>query len=58
MTKVRWIGLDVHADPMAVAVAESGGDVRSLGVIPNDADSLRMRLCAFLGQFGRRRWSC
>ena len=41
MKKVRFIGLDVHADTIAVAVAEPGGDVRSLGVIPNRAESVR-----------------
>ena len=34
MRKVRFVGLDVHADTIAVAVAEPGGEVRSLGVIP------------------------
>ena len=41
MTKVRFIGLDVHAETIAVAVAELGGDVRSLGVIPNRPESIR-----------------
>jgi transposase len=41
MKKVRFIGLDVHAETIAVAVAEPGGDVRSLGVIPNRAESIR-----------------
>ncbi|HTP28792.1 MAG TPA: IS110 family transposase [Anaeromyxobacteraceae bacterium] len=41
MTKVRFVGLDVHAETIAVAVAEPGGEVRSLGVIPNRAESLR-----------------
>ena len=41
MKKVRFIGLDVHADTIAVAVAEPGGDVRSLGVIPNGPESIR-----------------
>src|SRR5882757_1792056 len=41
MKKVRFIGLDVHADTIAVAVAEPGGDVRSLGVIPNRPESIR-----------------
>lgn len=41
MSKVRWIGLDVHADTIAVAVAEPTGEVRSLGVIPNRPESLR-----------------
>ena len=34
MKKVRFIGLDVHADTIAVAVAEPGGEVRSLGDDP------------------------
>lgn len=38
----RFVGLDVHAETIAVAVAEPGrGEVRSLGVIPNDVASLR-----------------
>ena len=41
MTKVRFVGLDVHADTIAVAVAEPGGEVRSLGVIPNRLESIR-----------------
>lgn len=41
MTKVRWVGLDVHAATIAVAVAESTGDVRALGVIPNRLESIR-----------------
>jgi transposase len=48
MSNVRWIGLDVHAATIAVAVAESDGEVRALGVIPNHADSLR-RLVKKLG---------
>ena len=34
MSNVRFIGLDVHAETIAVAAAESAGEVRSLGVIP------------------------
>ena len=41
MTKLRFVGLDVHADTIAVAVAEPDGEVRSLGVIPNRAESVR-----------------
>ena len=41
MKKVRFIGLDVHADTIAVAVAEPSGEVRSLGVIPNRPESIR-----------------
>ncbi len=48
MSKIRFIGLDVHADTIAVAVAEPTGEVRALGVIPNRADSIR-RLMKQLG---------
>jgi transposase len=48
MSTVRWIGLDVHAETIAVAVAETDGEVRALGVIPNQADALR-RLVKKLG---------
>jgi len=41
MTKIRFVGLDVHAETIAVAVAESGGEVRSLGIIPNKLESVR-----------------
>jgi len=34
MKNVRFVGLDVHAETIAVAMAEVGGEVRSLGVIP------------------------
>ena len=39
--KLRFLGLDVHAETIAVAVAESDGEVRSLGTIPNRAESIR-----------------
>ena len=41
MSNVRFIGLDVHAETIAVAVAEPHGDVRSLGTIPNRPESVR-----------------
>jgi transposase len=41
MSKVRFIGLDVHADTIAVAVAEPNGEVRSVGTIPNRLESVR-----------------
>jgi transposase len=41
MKKVRWVGLDVHAETIAVAVAEPTGEVRSLGQIPNRPESIR-----------------
>ena len=41
MSKIRFVGLDVHADTIAVAVADPDGDVRSLGTMPNRAESVR-----------------
>ena len=49
MRNVRFVGLDVHAETIAVAVAELGGEVRSLGVIPNRSESVR-RLIGKLGK--------
>ena len=49
MKNVRFVGLDVHAETIAVAVAELGGEVRSLGVIPNRAESVG-RLIRKLGE--------
>src|SRR6516165_5324425 len=48
MKKVRFWGLDVHADSIAVAVAEPDGEVRSLGIIANREESIR-RLIKKLG---------
>jgi len=44
----RHVGLDVHAETIAVAVAEPGGEVRSLGLIPNRPELVR-RLMKRLG---------
>ncbi len=41
MKRVKFVGLDVHAETIAVAAAEQNGEVRSLGVIPNREDSVR-----------------
>jgi transposase len=48
--KVRFLGLDVHAETIAVAVAEPDGSVRSLGTIANRAESIR-KLVKKLGPF-------
>ena len=41
VSKIRFLGLDVHADTIAVSIAEPNGEVRRLGVIPNQLDSVR-----------------
>jgi transposase len=41
MNRIKFVGLDVHAETIAVAVAERDGEVRSLGVIPNREESVR-----------------
>src|SRR6202451_3377971 len=41
MEKLRFLGLDVHAETITVAVAEADGEVRSLGTIANREDSIR-----------------
>ena len=52
--KVRFLGLDVHAETIAVAIAEPGGEVRSLGTIANRAESIR-KLVKKLGPVGQLR---
>ncbi len=49
MRNVRFVGLDVHAETIAVAVAEVSGEVRGLGIIPNRAESVG-RLIRKLGK--------
>jgi len=39
MKRIKFVGLDVHAETIAVAVAEQEGEVRSLGIIPNRVGS-------------------
>jgi transposase len=53
MSKLRFVGLDVHAENIAVAVAETGGEVRSLGNIPNRLESVgKMKCCYEAGPTG------
>ena len=49
MKTIRFVGLDVHAQTIAVAVAEPSGEVRSLGVIANRIEAVRK----LLRQLGR-----
>src|SRR5580692_9429093 len=39
--KLRFLGMDVHAETIAVAIAETNGETRSLGTIANREDSIR-----------------
>ncbi|PYO96984.1 MAG: IS110 family transposase [Gemmatimonadetes bacterium] len=39
-SNLRYLRLDVHAETIAVAVAEPSGEVRSLGVIPNRPETV------------------
>ena len=41
MKRIKFVGLDVHAETIAVALAEQDGEVRSIGVIPNRLESIR-----------------
>ncbi len=40
MKRIKFVGLDVHAETIAVAVAEQEGEIRSLGMIPNREESV------------------
>lgn len=48
MNSVRFVGLDVHAETITVAVAESAGEVTVLGTFPNRLESIR-KLVSKLG---------
>ena len=37
----RFVGLDVHADTISIAVADCDGDVRRYGKIPTALDAIR-----------------
>ena len=43
-----YVGMDVHAETIAIAVAEGRGDARSLGIIPNRPEAVR-RIIGHLG---------
>lgn len=52
MSKLGFVGLDVHTETIAVAVAEEGGEVRKLGIIPNRLESVR-KMIGKLGGAGK-----
>lgn len=54
MSKIRFLGLDVHAKTIAVAVAEPNGEIRSLGMIRNRFEAVR-KLIQKLGPAKRLR---
>lgn len=39
--KLRFLGLDVHAETITAAIVEGDGEIRSLGTIANREDSIR-----------------
>ena len=53
-SKLRYVGLDVHADQIAVAIADEKEDPRSLGTIANTAEAVR-KLIARLGSVDKLR---
>ena len=47
---IKFVGLDVHAATVAIAVAEMGGEVRSLGVVKHEIGAIRR----VLGKLGKK----
>jgi len=41
MKRIKFVGLDVHAETISVAVAEQDGEIRPLGMIANREESIR-----------------
>ncbi len=51
MTKnTKFVGLDVRAATVTIAVAESSGEVRSLGTVANEVGAIRR----VLGKLGKK----
>src|SRR3954447_9993127 len=41
MSKIRFVGMDVHAEKISVSVADADGEVRSQGEVANRLESIR-----------------
>ncbi len=50
----RFVGMDVHADTIVVAVAEGRGEVRSVGTIPNELECVARLIRKLGGPAGLR----
>jgi transposase len=51
---LRFVGMDVHAEAIAVAISEAGGEVRDLGIIANRPEAVR-KLVVKLGAVAQLR---
>lgn len=51
MSTTKFIGLDVHKETIAVAIAEDGrlGEIRFHGTIPNTPDAIRRLVARLAG---------
>lgn len=53
-TTMRYVGLDVHAETIAIAVAELDGEVRELGTIRDRPEAVRKLIAKLGGPTGLR----
>jgi transposase len=52
--KMRYVGLDVHAETIAAAVAEPDGSAREIGTIRNRPEAVRKLIAKLGGPAGLR----